>query len=252
MSTLRQFLGYQKFNEVRQVYVWNTSYDSVNNGGTCCRICIPAGITSIKFEAWGAGGDGNGACCCQWGYTHGGSGSYAERTIQTAEGCCFDICAGGSGCCNNNCCGTCGRPSYVTCSSGGAVVVCGYGGCGARALCFHKGFNCTGWCEPSYGSGQNCGFHNGEGFGKATIVGPSHSSNYCAQDMIDVLHGIPKYQPNTRKGWSHCDVEFTIQGCCRLRPMFPAVGGAGGSSCGGGCCWGAWGSGGMVIVTMFS
>lgn len=253
MSTLRQFLGYTKYNELFQVYVFNTSFDSVTNGGQCCRVCVPAGVTTIRFETWGGGGDGSGACCCQWGYTQGGSGSYAERTIQTAQGQCFDICAGGSGCCNNNCCGTCGFPSWVRCSSNSTMVTCGFGGCGGRALCFYKSaWSCTGFCEPAYGAENNCGFHGGDGFGKATIVGVSHTSNYCSGDKWDAVHGSPKLQPNMRKGWDHCNVQFTIAGCCRYRSVFPATGGGPASSCGGGCCWGGWGAGGIVIVTMFS
>lgn len=251
-TSLRTLLGFVSSRSIHAVYVFPANRgNSVQNGGFCCLMTVPAGVKTVKFELWGGGGDGSGACCCQWPYTQGGSGSYAERTIQTAAGVQFRICAGSSGCCNNNCCGTCGFPSFVQCNVGGTTVACGQGGCGGRALCFYKYFNCTGICEPAYNAENNCGFHGSEGFGKGTIVGISKTSNYCGQDMWDTSHGVPRYGANHRKSWDNCAIQFTRQGCNKQTSQWPGGGGIGGSACGGPCCWGGWGTGGLVTIQMF-
>jgi hypothetical protein len=85
--------------------------------GRCCLFTVPARVTRLYFEAWGAGGSGNGACQCNrcHHYKGAGGGYYAARNIATAPGCAYTVCAAGNGpCCRFECDGCIGCTSYVT------------------------------------------------------------------------------------------------------------------------------------------
>jgi hypothetical protein len=85
--------------------------------GRCCLFTVPARVTRLYFEAWGAGGSGHGACQCDrcHHYKGAGGGYYAARSIATTPGCQYTVCAAGNGnCCRFECTGCIGCTSYVT------------------------------------------------------------------------------------------------------------------------------------------
>jgi len=55
--------------------------------------CVPAGISTAKFQIWGAGGYSEGSTSC--GFTPaGGSGAYAEKTVSVTPGTCYRVQTG--------------------------------------------------------------------------------------------------------------------------------------------------------------
>jgi|APGre2960657404_1045060.scaffolds.fasta_scaffold00050_11 hypothetical protein len=246
MANLTQFLGLTASTGASSLTVFPADRgDSVQNGGRCCNYIIDGSTTRVNVELWGGGGDGNGACCCQWPYAMPAPGQYVSKTFTVVSGDSLTICAAGSGCCSPNCCGTQGLPSYV--NKNGSTQAYAYGGHGGCALCFYKNFNCTGICHPGCTRRDN-------GTGDlvyCTYAGMSATHSFCATGHFETAAGSPKYSQNMRIGLSSCSGSWTNTGCCRLCNHFPGGGGGGGSSCGGPCCWGGWGAGGMVILTFY-
>lgn len=246
MANLTQFLGLKQNSDVQFLAVFNTNTDSSQNGGRCCLYTVPgAGVRTIFVEMWGSGGDGSGACCCQWPYTTGSAGQYVVETINVSPGDALTICAGGSGCFTCSCCGTCGFPSFITRSS--TIIMCASGGQGSCGLCFYKTFNCTGICVPGIRT-------NVPGCGDLVVcsnLGMSVTHNFCASDMFEASPGSSKYNQNMRIGHNYCSTPFTISGCNRFPNHFPGGPGAGGSACGNPCCWGGYGAGGLVLLTLY-
>ena len=114
MANLTQFLGLTASTGASSLTVFPADRgDSVQNGGRCCNYIIDGSTTRVNVELWGGGGDGNGACCCQWPYAMPAPGQYVSKTFTVVSGDSLTICAAGSGCCSPNCCGTQGLPSYV-------------------------------------------------------------------------------------------------------------------------------------------
>lgn len=238
------FLTSGAAGEFNTLYVYNTSVDSVNNGGRCCLWTVPDNTNWIRFEVWGAGSSGPGGCCCQQAAQSGGAGAYARRTITATPGQSYTICAGGSGCCATTCCGTEGFPSFVSGGSGGsAVALCAAGGPTSCAQCFR------------FGGGTFCGNTNtcksgswcGADFGLPAISGASNTGTCGFQGWQYVPSG-PYIGAGVRHGKDFC---IRVSGCDSLGGFasFPGGGGGGAISGGGGCCWGGFGAGGLVIVS---
>ena len=47
-----------RIEELNEIYVWNASNWSPENGGRCCAFTVPNGTTSIRFEILSGGGPG--------------------------------------------------------------------------------------------------------------------------------------------------------------------------------------------------
>ena len=236
---------------VQQFMVYKTSRNTAGacDGGCCCCWVYPTGTTWAIFEVWSAGGDGPGACCCQGPYMNGGTGQYTKKYVSIGgANCFFTICSAGSGCCSQPCCGTCGFPSFVL-NYAGSQVVCASGGSGGCSVCHHMGGQaCTGICTPTCMKGCSS---SGD-FNMPTMSAPDHQSNFCTSSAYTWLHGPTKLMNNTRHSGDTCTVGMTAMGCCYFynnHGMFPGGGGNSGQACGGPCCWGAWGIGGLVLVT---
>ena len=246
MANLTQFLGLTSSSSASSLVVFNTDRgDSVQNGGRCCCYVIDGSTTRVTVEAWGSGGDGNGACCCQWPYAMPAAGQYVTKTFTVAGGDYLTICAAGSGCCSPNCCGTQGLPSFV--QRNGNTCAYAYGGHGGCAVCFYKSFSCVGICHAAC-TRRDAGTGD---LVYCTYAGMSATHNFCATGLWETIAGSPKYSQNMRIGRSVCNGQYTQTGCCRIMNHFPAGGGGGGSACGGPCCWGGWGAGGMVTLTFY-
>jgi hypothetical protein len=69
MATLRSLLSSLEppsiGNAIQMFYVGNMAATGYTSGGATCDWTVPANITSVTFEGYGAGGDGGGGCCCQ-------------------------------------------------------------------------------------------------------------------------------------------------------------------------------------------
>jgi hypothetical protein len=99
--------------------------------GACCAWEVPAGVTRVRFQLWGAGGGSAAGMCCG-GSPFGSTGAYASVIIPVTEGDIYTIC---SGCayCYFPCCTEFGR--YPGCSSfvagNGLSNFCAQGGRGS-------------------------------------------------------------------------------------------------------------------------
>jgi len=247
MSDLRSLFPDTRFNPTYSantfstMYVYNTNVDSVTNGGRCCLWTVPAGVTWAKFEVWGGGGDGGGACCCQQPAKGGGSGSYARKTTRVVPGQTYTLCAGGSGCCSQNNCGSNGFPSYACGGTTYGICLCASGGEGGASCCWAAiggNYHC---------SSNICGSACGYDLAICGIQGSAHQS-WCGYDSWTYLASGPVIGSGSRISRTHCG-EFWM-GCDAIGGHAGWPGGGGGTAMSyGGCCWGGWGAGGLVIVT---
>ena len=175
---------------------------------------------------------------------------YAKKTLNVTAGCFFCVCAAGSGCCAQAQTATCGFPSFILCGTGGTSVLCASGGNPGNTVCGHMGgLSCTGICVGS--CVMSC---NSSGYDLAypSVMGADHENSFCTGQHFAWLQGAPKYQNNSRHTFDSCVTQMTINGCGTLQgqaALWPSHGGASGKACGGGCCWGQWGAGGLVMVT---
>jgi len=128
--------------------------------GKCCQWTVPAGVTRVVFELWSGGGGGPGHTCCNCcSFAIGGAGgNYAVKSITTAPGCQYTICAGGSWRCEQS----------HTCDAGE--------GCTS----YVNGYNLSNFCVVGGCGGWMC---NGNAWG------PRHHTNGCANQNICGMFG---------------------------------------------------------------
>lgn len=251
MSNLRDFTTNAPITtnyKQAQVAVYNTNTYVALNGGACCCWKVPGGVSWAVFELWGGGGDGGGACCCMGTYWGPGSGNYAKTKIAVLPGCYYNICAAGSGCCALTCCGQCGFPTFVTCQNG-SMAVCAGGGYMGCTLCFRSYHGCTGICVPACSTGCTTGGVAVD-YSYPSIQNINKESNFCWSHMFSETVGVPRLGNNTRQGLEYCTTQLTRQGYDNNNgAKWPAQGGTNARACGGGCCFGSWGAGGLVLIT---
>jgi hypothetical protein len=65
--------------------------------GCCCAWTVPAGVTCITVEMWGAGAGGSSSSCAGAGAMGGGGGTYVKRTIPVLPNDLMTLCAGAGG-----------------------------------------------------------------------------------------------------------------------------------------------------------
>lgn len=99
--------------------------------GQCCAWTVPAGVTRVRFQLWGAGGGSAAGRCCG-GSPFGQTGAYASVIIPVTEGDIYTVCSGCALCCFP-CCTIFGRypglPSWV--QGNGLSNFCAQGGRGS-------------------------------------------------------------------------------------------------------------------------
>mgnify|MGYP003348876141 CR=1 FL=1 len=73
----------------------------VNQGATACSNTLnPAGVTTARFQIWGAGGGSSGSCAANFSFgTPGSTGAYASVILPVVPGCIYCLCAGCAMCC---------------------------------------------------------------------------------------------------------------------------------------------------------
>ena len=119
--------------------VCSTSAGTVGSGGgACCQFTVPSGISYVRFQMWGAGGNAGAGLCCG-GSGFGSTGAYTSVILPAITGCSYTLCAGAvatttsynSGNYANYSCQ--GNPSFV--SGYGLNNVCAMGGRGFAPIC---------------------------------------------------------------------------------------------------------------------
>lgn len=218
--------------------------------GCCCLWTVPSYVTRLRWEIWGAGGSGHGACSCNrcHHYKGAGGGQYNTVTISTAPGCQYTVCAGGnSNCCRFECTGCYGCSSYV--NGPNLSNFCAIGG--------DPGCANTDWttrCNSAWECCLQAGANGGE-FGATTHsgafggvewwfgVGFCHCHRQTTQPTSAPLIGT-QVSENSNYCWMRC-------GCWTV-PYGHGGHGAHSSYCGTGCCGqGGMGGPGLVKVTYF-
>ena len=230
-------------NPEKLFYVVNNS-TGTQSGGRCCLWTTPAGATSITFEMWGAGGDGQGARCCERAGTMPTGGSYALKTIDTVEGCQYTICAAGTGC-QGCCCGITSRafPSYVVDVTAASTIACAVGGNGGCSQMLRGGF--------CYGYICCWGMLSGTGLGDVVIDGTGGTSIINCYCRSDIYMFVPGGVGSDRMTAAFCAKEPSGSGEYHMCSPPSGYGGAGtpGRACGGGYCYGQRGGYGVVKVS---
>jgi len=229
---------------------WFYGTPQAMSGGCCCLWTVPTGVNKLWIQAWGAGGNGSGACSCNrcQHYAGAGGGSYNSVMIDTTAGCTYSVCAAGVyPCCSRECSGCCGCSSYVTgYNLSNFCAIGGYGGyandswteaCSSVNTC----------CTAPGGFGGQFGFNNHNGVWSNTrhdsYRGWCHCYNQGMAPTSAPLIGTTVSQ-SLRECWIRC-------GCWQV-PY-----GHGGQSaqttyCGSGACGqGGTGGGGLVKITYF-
>lgn len=214
--------------------------------GMCCLWTVPNHVTRVTFEIWSGGGGGPGHTCCNCcSFAMGGSGgNYATRTITTAPGCQYTICAGGSWPCSKShtCTAGMGCRSYV--NGYNLSNFCVTGGCGGH-MC-----NGDAWGNRVFQTGcancNVCGYFNAD-FGVMGTAGGRMGTSSCRCHGQTGVTGIAPFI-----GKMHMTAVTEAWCACGCHVNWPSGGGEPGQSnyCGNWakCCAGGSGQGGSGIV----
>lgn len=211
--------------------------------GCCCLWTVPTGVCAATFEIWGAGGNGAGSCVNQrcHHFQAAGGGTYNIKSVNTAGGCQYTVCAGGVYRCYSRECTACnGCTSYINGFNLSGFCACG--GDSGRAN--------TDWTTACFSVWAYCrapGNNNGDMAIGGKYPGWSTASGYCHCHPQEIHQGVApiigtlQFQ-GLRECWIKC-------GCWTV-PY-----GSGGQSamntyCGNGCCGqGGTGGSGLVRIT---
>jgi len=242
----------------------NTCYLAVSNTVTntkqrlevtaatgCCAWTVPANISQVFIEVWGAGGGGggNGNCCCCSQGPGGGGGGYAAIQIATTPGCVYTVCAGSGGsmgcaACTN---GGTGNPSYVAgfnlsgfCAAGGAG--------GLSGNCNGCPYTCSGGNWPS----NSCGVIGSSTYIGNTIVACGEGGHSFGQPFgcrFENKGGSAPFNGGIGE-WDTYDQCIQIGITAASGGGFPGGGAAGAASscCCANCNCGGCGAGGFVRI----
>ena len=242
-------------SDVRQNYCVKWFYGTPNpcTGGCCCLFTVPSDVRRLKWEIWGAGGNGSGACSCDrcQHYMGAGGGTYNTKSIDSTTGCQYTVCAGGVYPCYSRECNGCnGCTTYVN-----GFNLSGFCACGGGA-----GYGNSSWTDGCFSYMDSCrapGDNNGE-FATYTMM-PNWAAAGGYQYPGDACHcwkrntwsnGAPfldagRNDQFLNECWIRC-------GCFGATPY--AMGGQNGQTtyCGSGHCGqGGTGGSGVVKLTYF-
>lgn len=213
--------------------------------GCCCLWTVPDYVRNVTFEIWGAGGNGHGQCSCDrcHHFQAAGGGAYNTKTVATAPGCQYSVCAGGVYRCYSRECTACnGCTSYV--NGYNLSNFCACGGITGRAN--------TSWAEGCYSYNEFCvapGGAGGDFYLFPMVPGWSTANGYCHCHNQEVYPGtaaiIGTYVgQQIRECWIRC-------GCWTV-PYGHGGQGAMGTYCGSSACGqGGTGGSGLVKITYF-
>ena len=224
-----------------------TGQASVHYSGHQCAWTVPADTKGIKFEMYGGGASGWGACCCMMVGLPGGAGGYVVKHLNLEDGDfvgdgtdVYQICSAGSGCCHPHSGVARGHTSYVT--GPGLSNYCATGGSVGQIQC--HSFNCYTCCHTCF----NCAPVYGGDYGMGGRSSWFHSNHYCADGLWQVASGAPG---PLGTGDAHSPDACTFGMHSGGSVASPGVGGYSGMTSGS-CCCGKAGGGGAVVVTYWS
>lgn len=237
--------------------------------------CVPCGTTQITFELWGGGGSGGGACCCQQGVP-GGSGSYVRKTLQYPQiqgGWCYCLCVAPPTCCASCCCGIQGCKSFIV----GCNVsnLCADGGLPGKTCCYaywSNDFRCTdrhyfagsgGWTPGTDGASAYGGdemIKGGPGFFRTyntsstcwTKIGMPYPPRLIDHKGGHIMSNVSGDACNQERTYCTGTTPWAYNSNCNGGAGMPGVGAPSATSCGGSCCYGRRGVGGMIKITYCS
>ena len=231
--------------------------------------CVPCGTTQATFELWGGGGSGGGACCCMQGVP-GGAGSYVRKTLQYPEiqgGWCYQLCVASPTCCSRCCCGITGCKTWVTgCNTSN---LCADGGNPGKTCCWAF-WNSTYRCQDKVTLGRNLHTDGSQSYGGDCMIKgkPGFFYNSCdgnncwAKGMLPVPAGLisnmgayitQNYQGNAcLHEYMYCTGTTPWAYNINCNSTLPGVGSPSATACGGGCCYGYRGGGGLIRITYCS
>lgn len=214
----------------------------------CSPWVVPAGVTCLTFEIWGAGGAGAPMCCCTcYGGTAGGGGAYSMKTLAVTPGDSYAFVVGCGGCGSSqwyqaNACGCCGSKTYIT--GNGLSNFCALGGKGG-VWCNTSPCNCCMQCDgiDAYGGDLNL-----TGFPQRFT---GHSSWYAACQYFFTGSAPMGGGFHVTSGAGSCSSEIS----CGSHGVYPGGGGTqrpmyypGWCDCCAGCNGG--GSDGLIVITL--
>lgn len=225
-------------------------YGSPSNctGGCCCLWTVPANTQRLTVEAWGAGGNGHGACSynrCQH-YMGAGGGNYNTVGVTTAPGCQYTVCAGGVHPCNSveqTACNGC--TSYMNGYNMSNFCACGgSAGCSNGSWtdgCFSYMDNCA---YPGIGGGE---FSANTMPGAWTMAGPYTYPGDACHCWKRMNNSTAAFGLNTGRNQHHLAECWMRCGCWTVPPGSGAIG-AMTTYCGSDGCCGQGGTGGTGVV----
>jgi hypothetical protein len=248
-----------------------TNYKRCN---VCCLWTVPAGVTCVRFQLWGAGAGSAFNNCC--GYQpFGGTGAYASVIMPVTPGAQYTLCTGCGGLNGND-----GGTTFIT--GTGLTNLCAQGGEGDRycelvTRCVFTASECQ-WCmylgSCICASGSICS--GSSGFFKCLEVGFPYISScktYFGTATNGSVYGIRGsfgYIKPAAGGTICCAVHPPIYGfastsCCAMATaqccgggiccqacnsvlVVPGAGGFASYTCTGTCICGDYGRFGMICV----
>jgi hypothetical protein len=211
--------------------------------GCCCLWTVPSNVRKITFELWGAGGNGNGSCSCNRCHHFQGAqgGSYNTKTIASAPGCQYTVCAGGVYPCYSRECTACnGCTTYVN-----GYNLSGFCACGGET-----GRANTAWttqCNSYLAYCRQPGDNNGDFYQITMAPGWDDANIFCHCHNQSMFPGSAALigttvQQQIRECWIRC-------GCWTV-PYGSGGQGAMNTYCGSGHCGqGGTGGSGLVKIT---
>lgn len=277
-STFAEVGSLEKMNDGR-TYVFHPGCNLDNCDETGYRdrciqfFCMPCGTTSATFELWGGGGSGAGGCCCQQGVP-GGSGAYVRKTLQypLVQGSwCYALCVAGPTCCSACCIGIQGCKSVIVgcnltnlCADGGVPgKSCCYAYWGADFRCLDRvywegcgGYSPTDSTAAAYGG--DCMIPGRPGFFRThntanncyTKVGLSYPPKIIDDLGGHLMSNVSGNACSNQRTYCQGTTPWAFNANCRN--TLPGVGSPSTTSCGGSCCYGLRGGGGLIKVTLCS
>lgn len=227
---------------------------------------VPADATDIIFEIWGAGGGGGNGCCCTRGIP-GGAGAYAFKRLtgnDVVPGCSYSMEIGlGGGGFTASAQGTEGGKTFIT--GYGLTNFCANGGAPGCACCF---MCCCTWhtCVLSSNCvGGPCALFYGADGGAVGNPGAGYMwcyDNHCWNKQLvpypgGLVNGKGGWLPGTQcanTGCGYCLMHWAAAqlqwgGSYSDRNYIPGLGGPSGWTCGGGCCYGVYGTPGLIRIS---
>ena len=220
--------------------------------GCCCLWTVPSSVKMLKFEAWGAGGNGHGACSCDrcQHYMGATGGNYSTVNVNSCPGCQYTVCAGGVCRCYSIECNACnGCTSYVN-----GYNISNFCACGGSSGCSNGA-----WTDSCFSYMDNCAY---PGMGGSDF----HMNNMTPPFIAAGPYTYPGDACHCWKSlsYSHSAVGFNtgrihtfLTECwvrCGCWTVPYAAGGQGGKTtyCGSSCCGqGGTGGSGVVKITYF-